>query len=401
MTSKASTPDPTAILPAKDVLMMGLTLPSADPSELEGMITLQAEELSPYPPERTSHSWELLESTGNQSLVLLVLCALQKLDPLHEQCVSRHLPLPRRVDVDLLGGLELLKAKGLLPEESSTFLLFVQASAVYLVAWHRNQPILFRTLGDLRDLNAEIVREELEIACLSLEAVHPEHGVRDLQLWHEGDPPDWAAEPLGDWTAQVHSLHDLPPFEAGVRLRSERNCRLDLAPESWKLEEAKRRNRQKMSRTASLGLGVWAVFMAAILIRGEIHRQSTRKLQRQISEKAPAVERVQALTDQVRSLSQFTDRSSSALETMLVLAEATPGSGALVVDDFQYRKEEGIAFSGKTAGNVQPFYLFLENLAGDERLRVESYNLRETRDVFSFTVNARWEWISPQPEDDT
>nr|MDA3873184.1 hypothetical protein [Kiritimatiellia bacterium] len=123
--------------------------------------------------------------------------------------------------------------------------------------------------------------------------------------------------------------------------------------------------------------------------------------QEQNLEKAPAVEQVKALTDQVRSLSQFTDRSSSALETILILAEATPGSGTMVVDDLQYRKEEGITFSGKTAGNVQPFYQFLENLAGDERLRVGSYNLRETRDGFSFTVDARWEWVAVQVEDES
>lgn len=401
MTSKASTPPPTAILPAKDVLMMVLTLPSSDVSELDGMISLQAEELSPYPPERTSHSWELLASAGNHSQVLLVLCALQKLDQLHEQCASQQLPLPRRVDVDLLGGLELLAAKGLLPEEASTLLLIAQDSTVYVVAWHENQPVLFRTLGEVQDLTAVVVTEELEMACLSLESAHPESEYRDLQLWHDGEAPNWATVPLGEWTPELHSLADLPPFETGVQLRSEKNCRLDLAPQSWKREEARKQNRRKLMRTASIGLGIWAVFMLGILIWGEIHRQSTRNLQRQNQEKAPAVDQVQALTDQVRSLSQFTNRSSSALETMLILAEATPGSGTLVVDDFQYRKEEGISFSGKTAGNVQPFYQFLENLAGDERLRVGSYNLRETREGFSFTVDARWEWLALHREDDS
>nr|MDA3874326.1 hypothetical protein [Kiritimatiellia bacterium] len=245
------------------------------------MISLQAEELSPYPPERTAHSWERLAVTNNQSQVLLALCALQKLDSLHEQYTSQHLPLPRRVDVDLLGGLELLTSRGMLPEESSTLLLIVQNATVHLVAWHEDQPVLFRTLGDVQHLNAEVVAEELEMACLSLESVHPAGGYRDLQLWHEGEAPDWASAPLGEWTAQLHSLADLPPFEAGVRLRSERNCRLDLAPQSWKLEEARKQNRVKVIRTASIGLGVWVVFMLGILIWGEIHRQSTRKLQEQ------------------------------------------------------------------------------------------------------------------------
>lgn len=400
MTSDPAHPPDTAILPAKDVLMMGLTLPSADVEELEGMISLQAEEFSPYPPERTSHSWELLDSTGGRSRVLLVLCALQKLDSLHEQCISGRLPLPRRVDVDVLGGLELLKSKGLLPEQTPALLLIVRNSTLYLVAWHENSPILFRTPGDLRDLNAGVVTEELEMACLTLESVYPEIEFLDLHFWHEGEAPDWAGEPFGKRTVMLHSLADLPPFEEGVRLRTERNCRLDLAPQSWKREEARKRNRLKVIRTASVSLGLWAVFMLGILIRSEIHRHSTRKLQSQNLEKAAAVAQIQALTDQVRSLSQFTDRSSSALETMLILAEAAPGSGSLVMDDFQYRKEEGIAFSGKTAGNVQPFYQFLENLAGDERLRVESYNLRETREGFSFTVDARWEWIATQAEEE-
>jgi hypothetical protein len=87
---------------------------------------------------------------------------------------------------------------------------------------------------------------------------------------------------------------------------------------------------------------------------------------------------------------------------MLILAEATPGSGSLVMEDFHYRKAEGISFSGKTDGDVQPFYQFLENLAGDGRLRVGSYNLRETREGFTFTVDSHWEWAAlMQGEDES
>jgi hypothetical protein len=111
------------------------------------------------------------------------------------------------------------------------------------------------------------------------------------------------------------------------------------------------------------------------------------------------VARVQELGEQVRSLSKFIDRSSSALEVLWLLAAAVPGSGGLEVEDLRYRKEEGVVFSGSVYGQESLFLNFVENLGGSDLLRVEDYNLTRDRDGDQrFKVETRWRWLPASSE---
>ncbi len=386
-------------LPAGKVMMMVLTLPATSESEIDGMVQLQAEEISPFPPERTCVSWEKLEEHPPRTKVLMALTARKELDGLQTLLATQGW-LPQRVDVDILGWLELLNAEAFLAADQDALVLILQGDNSYVVAWHKGYPCLIRSMLQARTFSAQTLREELSMLSLSLDTDFDLTDPQTLQIWFDGDAPDWAAESVEGWTFDLHPLDQLPPLTLGLAQRGVRGARMDLSPQIWKEEAAKRKAQKKILRTTLSAGSAWLILMLGFLGWAQFRQSGLRRIQKENRLNAAAVEDVQDLAAQVRSLTQFTDRSSSALETMLMLAKATPGSGNLVIEDYRYEKEEGITFNGTTAGDVQPFYQFLEDLSTAKQLRVKSYDLKEGRRGFSFQVEAVWSWIQEDEEEE-
>ena len=126
-------------------MLMVLNLPATLPREIEGMVQLQAEEISPFPAERTCVAWELLEQQDQFSRVLMCLCARKPLDQLHDLYHSAGL-VPDRVDIDVLGWLALIKDAGELTDSADCLLLIIQDGHSDVVAWQKGQPCLIRSL---------------------------------------------------------------------------------------------------------------------------------------------------------------------------------------------------------------------------------------------------------------
>lgn len=386
-------------LPARNVMMMVLDLPATDRADLDGMVRLQAEEISPFPPERTCVSWEILQQDPPQTRVLMALCARRELDQLQTLYAGTG-KLPRRVDVDVLGWIELLKSGGPLADRESALLVLLKGAHAHAVAWHRGAPCLIRSWIDARHFSQETLQEELMMLQLSLNSSFVLEDPPTLELWCDGAPPDWTGQPPSGWRIECHTLDNLPPLSQGLLRRSLRGRVLDLAPADWKAERQRQESRKKILRSLSLAGAGWLLLMGMFLGWSQIRQSDLRRLKKQIRADRGDAESVQELSAKVRSLTQFTDRSSSALESLRLLASATPGTGTLIVDDYRYDKEEGVVFSGVITGDVQPFYQFLENLAAGDLLRVKSYDLKESREGFGFQVETLWAWIQPGETED-
>lgn len=380
-------------LPAAEVMLMVLNLPATLPREIEGMVQLQAEEISPFPAERTCVAWELLEQQDQFSRVLMGLCARKPLDQLHDLYHSAGL-VPDRVDIDVLGWLALIKDAGELTDSADCLLLIIQDGHSDVVAWQKGQPCLIRSLVKASELNADTLHEELMMVMLSLSAAFDPAATQTLHIWHDGEAPGWLSEP-GDWTFELHPLSQLPPLSAGLARRAMEPHRLDLSPPAWRMEKIRLKNRKKYLQIGIASAAVWVAVMLGFLGWSTIRQSGLRSLEKQNQATANEVSQIEALSQRVRSLTQFTDRSSSALETLLILASAAPGSGRLTIDDYRYDKTEGIVFSGSSGAETQPFYQFLEDLSAGELLRVKSYDLKESRNTYTFQVEAVWSWIDP------
>ena len=165
-----------------------------------------------------------------------------------------------------------------------------------------------------------------------------------------------------------------------------------LTPLPWKLEVEAQARLRKVVKTAVVGLGLWALLLGGFVGWIGFRTHQVEQLEANNQSRVSTVDEVRVLIDQIDSLSQFTDRSQSALEALKVLAEAVPGSGSLELEDFRYKKQGGQLFKGSVGRNVQPFNRFLDALTASQAMVVEDYDLNQTRNGYEFKLETDWEW---------
>ncbi|MCC5849696.1 MAG: hypothetical protein JJU29_16555 [Verrucomicrobia bacterium] len=385
-------------VPAESTLLHVADFPSTDPEELEGMVELRAEDLTPFPMDRTYVGWELLSSTETESKVLIALAGHGVIDPLHETLRAHHL-LPHRLDVDVLAWWRLLAEHN---REVSRLLMIVEGPHSHLIVVDHGTPVAFASLGDLRGCPAEVLLEDLEIALAGVEADRGSVQVDGLSIWVRSETPE-ALETekimaAYDGHVTQNDLRELPELSRGLVLRGLEGGKrkvLDLAPPAWKEEEAMRATRKRVLGWSAALAALWLVGAIGLAVYVKIQENQLQTLRRNLAAQQQPVETVRDLSLQVRSLSQFTDRSASALEVLRVMAEAAPGTGGVVIRDMHYRKDQGVTFSGEARGD---FFQFQETLSASEILRVEDFDTKQERDFTEFRVVTRWIW---QDEDGT
>lgn len=383
------------VLPAKECLMQIVDVPTTDELELEGMMALRAEEVSPFPLDRTHWGWEVVSQTESGSRVFFVLTGHRLLDALHEEGTA-HSVVPDRVDVDVLAWWTLISEADRREEAVSRLVLLVEADQSFLFALEAGVPAAVVSLGDPYDCDLEVYLEEMDLALAALEAERGALSFSDLSVWEPGGTP----EGVDGSALQVHlglpvsvkSFDTLPSLEEGVERRavlSKSKRLVDLVPEVWKEEAQARALRLRLLKSALAVGGLWLLLVASF--SGYVWSQERRLagLEAEIAAKQGAVREVQTLSNRVRSLSQFTDRSTSALEILRMLAEASPGSGRLLIRDMQYRKDQGVTVSGEASGD---FFVFQEMLSESPVLRVESFETREVRGQTEFRLASVWRW---------
>jgi hypothetical protein len=245
------------------------------------------------------------------------------------------------------------------------------------------------------------VVEELNMAWMAVEASRGLERPRSLVIWHdEGvDLPAWRSAVAQELEVECRTLPEGAVAVRGAIARSQHPDPFTLAPPAWEEEHVQRLRRKNLLRQVGWAAAVWLVALCGLVlwVRGKTSKLDA--LEAGNLDRAPEVARVQELGEQVRSLSKFIDRSSSALEVLWLLAAAVPGSGGLEVEDLRYRKEEGVVFSGSVYGQESLFLNFVENLGGSDLLRVEDYNLTRDRDGDQrFKVETRWRWLPASSE---
>ncbi len=389
-------------IPASSALLHVVDLPTQDSAEIEGMVSLRVEDLTPFPLDRTRSSWELLARTETESRVLIALAAHGEIEPPHEAFKAKRL-LIHRVDVDVLAWWRLLVHAEAVPASGAHLAMILEGRQTHLLVFDQGLPVAFRSLGPPADWTPEILREDLGLVLADLEA---ERGLADfdaLAVWHWGAPPaclDGLDAPghFG-FPCKTHNLGSLPPLSEGVALRALESADggIDLSPVAWKEEERMRSLRKRLLVGGAAVAAVWLLAMGGLLGWVGLRERHVRALREEARRQEKPVEEVKALATRVRSLSQFTDRSYSALEGLRLIAEAMPPvAGRMQLLDCTYRKDSGLTFKGQTSGAGQDFFQLVEDLGASPVLRVEDYDVKRDRGNLEFRVTTKWRW----PESD-
>jgi hypothetical protein len=389
-------------LPAASALLHVVDLPTQDRAEIEGMVTLRVEDLTPFPLDRTRASWELIARTETESRVLIALAAHGEIEAPHEAFKAKRL-LIHRVDVDVLAWWRLLVHAEVVPAEGAHLAMILDGRQTHLIVFDHGLPVAFRSLGPPDDWTPAILREDLDLVLADLEAERGLAEFRGLAVWHWGAPPACldGLDTRGHFgfPCQTHNLGSLPPLSEGVALRALESADggIDLSPAAWKEEERLRALRKQILVGGAAVAAVWLLAMASLLVWVKIREGRVRSLREEARRQEKPVEDVKALAARVRSLSQFTDRSYSALEGLRLIAETMPAvAGRMQLTDCTYRKDSGLTFRGQTGGAGQDFFQLVEDLGASPVLRVEDYDVKRDRGNLEFRVTTKWRWPEAQ-----
>ena len=390
----------TVALPSSQLLMRVLELPSSDPEELDGMVELQMDQISPFPAGQLTLSYELLEETENHSRVLAVAAPRDSVDELGELFKSKNIYI-RSLDAEILAWWSLLTVHSDIPSEGRVILILEEHTEFSMIIVDDGVPICFRSLELFHDFTDEAVLheivEEIRYTLLSLEA---EYGHRDecgIEFWSESEVPETLLNMLGNectGAINVHDLGTIPSLAEGLTLRSaDRTAHhVELVPREW-LELQRKKRFMQVATIASIA--VLSIWLTVISITGAvfaIQKASVNHTKKEAAKYSGPARAAQAAREEMLSLEKYANRSHSALECLLGVTQTLPDF--VEITSFAYTKGKAIRLSG-TGDNSDLIYDYFQQLGEFELFEgVENTKISDnTR--FSITVNLP----KPEPEE--
>lgn len=377
-------------LPSSKLLMRVLDLPTTDPAEISGMVELQMDQVSPFPADQLTLSYELLHKNENHSRVLAVAAPRNSVDELGDLFKEEHVYI-RSLDAEILAWWSLLVAHHDMPRKGRFILILEEHTEFSMVIVDDGVPVCFRSLELFHNFTGEAVQreiaEEIHYTLLSIESRYGHHDECPIQFWSASEIPESLIALLGEeFNGQIsrHDLGTIPPLSEGLALRSaERGTHhVELVPREW----IEFQHRKRFMRLATIALiAILSIWMAVISITGAVfavQKASFNRVRKEAETYSGPARAAQAAREEMVSLEKYADRSRAALECLRVLTETLPDS--VEITSFSYTKGKAVRLSG-TCGGSDIFYDYLARLeALDLFDGVGTHSLKNTR--FSMTI---------------
>jgi hypothetical protein len=388
----------TVSLPSSLLLMRILELPSINPQELRSMVDLQMDQISPFPIDQLTVSYEVLHQTDDHSRVLAVAAQRKTVDTLGELFKAQHVYI-RSLDAEILAWWSLLLKHGQVPAEGRTVLLLEEHTEFSMIVADEGVPICFRSLELFHhftdDSVMQEIAEELHYTLLSLEAEYGPRATAALEIWSESEFPQKLIHRLqeecgGD--VNLHELSSIPPVSEGLALRTaqRRLQHIELVPKEW-IDLQRRKRLMKVATIASIA--VLSLWLAVVAITGavfSIRQASYNRVRREAAKyEGPAAAALVARNEML-SLEKYADRSHSALECLREVTEALPDD--VEIASYTYKKSEAVSLRG-SSGRAEAVYDFFQKLgastlfAGVKDQPVSTRTVKDKR-VSTFSLTA-------------
>lgn len=390
-------------LPAERLLIRVVDLPTTDADEIEAMIALQIEKISPFPVERLQVSYERLAETETTARVLIIGAQQEDVDRIGDLFHGAGLT-PRWLDADILGWWHHLRKLDRVSKFGREVVLLQEEGRSTLIVAQAGAPLAIRALPDVAELTEDerlaVVVEEIDYTLTSLET---EWGGVDhihYAVWHAGAPPEALVSALREAVGEevpLHSLEDLPPLSEALAERASEggDGRVDLAPPAWEQADEARSTLRTMILAVSILLAIWVVLLGAFQVALRMRRSELARVRTQRQLLIEPVEQVRQTRSRVTELRKYTDRSSSALEVIREVAIAMPAD--IDLSSFTFTKGGSVGVHGE-AGREDPIFQFMEKLQGSplfSEVKLDRIEKRaragEVRSVFRITARMRGE----------
>ena len=388
----------TASIPTSRLLMRVLELPSTDPEELQSMVELQLDQISPYSLDQMATSYELLHEQEDHSRVLAVATQRPFIDQLGDLLKEQHVYI-RSLDAEILAWWSLLDSSGSIPADGRAILILEAHSEFSIIVTDNGIPVCFRSLEIFHDFSAENIAaeiaEEIRYTLLSLETEYGADADCRTEIWSRSGLPAPIIEELKTISPRglnQHDLDTLPSLAEGLAHRSadRSHHHMELVPREW-VDVQRRRKALKISAIASAVLmSLWLLTIAGMGLFFAIHKASVTRIRNEHAIYLEPANAARAAQAEKNSLEKFADRSHSALECLREITELLPNS--LELNSFNYTKGRAIALRG-SGQQKQPIYSFWEQLGASplfEGIKNEKQGIQvkqgKRREGFSVTV---------------
>ena len=411
------------VLSRYDMTGQIMTLPSQDPSEISGMVRLNADEYVPYPVEELVIDHCVLEKTQDgQSRVFAVFA--------HQEVVETHMRILDNIEIEpehiylstACIASAAIAARGNTREHYALIDLSsggLEALVLEGDQLHFNRAVATVQDWGLDDSEADETKEELLIeARSSLSAYRHQSddgkGVDTVYISSSAVDPGCACEVIGEElsykchpavfsksliTRGVEEISAFPLSLLGAALMAQGRAivAIDLLPESVH----KARVRAKMVKTGIRTCALVACIILSLCVHFFINvnqrREYIRELELRIAELAPDTEGVSEKRKQLKLLQRQVLRTDTVLEVLAQLCEQMPES-KLNINRLTYKRDESIFLSGRSGGHTTKSARLAEVDTLTEKLRmlnqfVDAFtlyskdNMERGKTVSDFAIN--------------
>ncbi|MFA5689383.1 MAG: PilN domain-containing protein [Kiritimatiellales bacterium] len=386
----------TVALSSGQLLLHVLDLPSTDDAELQSMVDLQIDSISPFPVDQLTVSFEVFHQTEESSRILAVAAPRKTVDELGELFKAHHVYI-KSVDAEMLSWWSL--AADIRPHSGRALMILIEHTEFFLVITDDGVPVCVRPLALFRNLADEEIQNELvEEFAYSLLFIETKYGSRPLDqilFRHEGELPAPLLKKMEarlGVPVQAQPLSDLTPLAEGIARRAldKETHHVELVPQEW-LDLQRKRKMQRIGAVVTAAvLGLWLGIIAIAGIIFSIRNAGFRRIENEAEQYAGPALRAQAARAEMLSLEKFADRSHSALECLREITVILPAGVELA--SFTYKKGEAVSLRG-ASDNTEPVYDFFQNLGKSELFtgvkdQPVSTRLVKDRRVSTFSITA-------------
>lgn len=338
-------------LPVSAVLAQRLRLPTVEPDEFGEMVRIQIEKSFPYAPEEVTADFELIEQTGQGSVISAVAIHNERLNELAAPLLSRGI-IPRQVTV--YGA----QRSATHAPSGTALLIYPEADGTVCAISEEGKLSFTRSLNGAagpqlqRDLPQLALTAELQGIDTNFSSV-----LLDESLYEMRDTLQSVFATRADLVAV-----EAPPAPV----------KLNLLPEGWKHRRQQLVRQRAWRQRLLLAGAAYGLVLLLTLIYLLVLRGSVRRVEKAVARDAPKVEFIRKTEALWKELAPAIDSRYYPIEVLLHLFECLPSPDVRITQFNQSARQ--ISIDGE-ANSAALAYQFAEKVKKNPGLQAFQFDL--------------------------
>jgi hypothetical protein len=370
-----------------------------DDDELDGMVTLQVDRISPYPMEKTYFGYEVVDQVSDKLLVVIAIIPIDLLEAIKPDLKFCKADL-QRIEVSCLGWFKLIKSKVELHQHGRQLFVFIDKEFPEVLLFQNGSLVAVRSLkriiDDRKDNLEDEILTELSQLILSFEL---EQGAIELipEVTYIFDPADINAAVYTKlagsdlYKGNTFNISDFGDLSKAVveRTIGVDKSFMDITPDIWIAEKNDLKLRNQFIYAGLIVFFIWLFIIVGFILGFSYQSKRVNQLRAFNAKLEPQAELVMSVGRRATEMERYVDNRISSLECLREISELLPEGVELTA--FSYKKTDGVRVAGM-ADNVNMVYEFKDkldssNLFVDVDLQGPQTDRRKKKEIFDVTLD--------------